>query len=114
MTALWFIHTARKRDTNRYGEGDRNQDQDQWVLIYCTEMFTLIWDRDRDQDPLLSIVLVYFPVPGPLQCEYAIKRGTEHREQRVSTWVQKSANNIVVIKKWMDAYLSLYALTKMH
>ena len=39
--------------------------------MYCTEMFTLIADTERNQDPLFSIVLVQFPVPVhiPFQCK---------------------------------------------
>ena len=55
---------------------DRDPKWDQWVLIYYTEIFTLICD----QDPLFLIVsyesYVPFPVPsltspgpGPVQCE---------------------------------------------
>ena len=42
---LWLIHTAREGD--RYRERQRGQ----WVLICCTELFTLVWDWDRNQDP---------------------------------------------------------------
>ena len=30
------------------------------VLIYCTEMFTLVWNRERSQGPSFPIVLVPF------------------------------------------------------
>ena len=33
-----FIHTAQEQDRNRNGE----RDQEQWVLMYYTEMFTLV------------------------------------------------------------------------
>ena len=40
-------------------------------------MFILVWDRDREQDPLFPIVSVLFPVPplgpSPVQDEYAIR-----------------------------------------
>ena len=41
----------------------RERDEEQWVLICCTEMFTLVRDRERNQDPSFSVVLVQFPVP---------------------------------------------------
>ena len=41
---------------------------------YHVEMFALIWDRDRDQEPLFPSVPVLFPTgtgpgPGPVQCK---------------------------------------------
>ena len=36
-----------------------------WVLIYHEEMFTLVQDRDKDQDPIFPIVLVPFLVLVP-------------------------------------------------
>ena len=37
---LWLIHTARDRDRDRY----KGPDWEQWVLSYCTEMFTVVRD----------------------------------------------------------------------
>ena len=34
-----------------------------WKVQYYVEMFTLVWDRDRDQDPLFSIIPVSFLFP---------------------------------------------------
>ena len=65
---LWHIHTAGKRD------GDR----DGWAIINYVEMFTLIRDRDRNQEPFSPVVPVELAVlflctsPGPVQCELAI------------------------------------------
>ena len=39
---------------------DLEQDQDQWVLIYYAEEFTLV--RDRDQYSLFTVMPVLFPV----------------------------------------------------
>ena len=44
-----------------HGNGTVNGDQ--WVLIYYTEMVTLVQDRERDQNPLFPGVLAQFPVP---------------------------------------------------
>ena len=69
---LWLIHTARERARYR----DREREKDQWILIHHEEMFTLVWDRDRDkdQDSLFPIVLVPYPVlvPFPVLCRCAI------------------------------------------
>ena len=46
-----FMHTA----------WDWDWDRDQWVLIYYAEMFALVRNRDRYQDPLFPIVPVPFP-----------------------------------------------------
>ena len=48
---LWHIHTARDRDQN------------QWVVIYFSKMFTLVRNNDRNQNPLFPIVPVSFPLP---------------------------------------------------
>ena len=55
---------------NGTGTGQGERDWDQWVLTYCAEMFTLVRDRERNQDPLFTIVLFQFPVavPIPLPC----------------------------------------------
>ena len=50
----WLIHTARERD------------QEQWILICCTEMSTLIQDKERNRDPLFPVVFVQFPVCAPV------------------------------------------------
>ena len=55
LLLLWLIHTA--------GEGV----WDQWILIISTEMFTLVQDRKRNQNPLFPIVLVRFSVPIPVK-----------------------------------------------
>ena len=49
--ALWFIHTTRDRERSWWREWDWHQ----WVLIYCTVMFTLIQEKERDQDPLFVL-----------------------------------------------------------
>ena len=36
------------------------------MLRYCTEMFTLVRGKERNQDQLFPIVLVLFPVPVPV------------------------------------------------
>ena len=54
LPQLWLIHTARELDQGRY----REQDWEQWSLINCTEVLTLVQDRERNQDPLFPIVLV--------------------------------------------------------
>ena len=67
---LWLIYTARERDRYRV----REREQNQWVLIYHEEMFTLIQDRDKDQDPLFPIVLVPFPVPVLLSVPCSVNK----------------------------------------
>ena len=42
--------------------GIRNGKRINFVLVYHEEMFTLVRDRDKDQDWLFPIVLVPFPV----------------------------------------------------
>ena len=54
------IHTA----WERY----REWNQEKWVQIYCTEMFTLGQDGDRNVDQLFPAVLVQLPVPVPFRC----------------------------------------------
>ena len=39
----WLFHTARERD------------QEQWILMCCTEMSTLVQDRERNQGPSLNV-----------------------------------------------------------
>ena len=58
----WIIHTTRDQEHDRY----KKEDREQWVLMYCTEMFTLVRDREKNQDPLFPTVLVQFPVPDPV------------------------------------------------
>ena len=53
---LWLTHTA--GDWDRYTEWAREQ-----LVLYCTEIVTLVQDRERNLDPLFPIVLVQFPVP---------------------------------------------------
>ena len=60
--ALWYIHTAQDQDWKR----DREWEQDQWVLIYDAEMFTVVQDRDIHQDLLFPSVPVMFLVPAPV------------------------------------------------
>ena len=43
--------------------GTRDGTGIKFVLIYCTEMFTLVHDRKRNTNPLFPIVPVQFPVP---------------------------------------------------
>ena len=51
VTVLWLIHTAREWDWDRY----REREQDQWILKYCTEMFTFV-------GPIVSYCV------GPVPC----------------------------------------------
>ena len=62
----WVIHTARDQDQDQ----DQEWDQDQWVLINHAEVFTLLWDRNKDLDLLFPIVPLPFPVlvPVPVPC----------------------------------------------
>ena len=39
----------------------REQNKEQYVLVYCTEKFTLVQDRVGNEDPLSPVVLVQFP-----------------------------------------------------
>ena len=52
LSVLWLIHTALEPGQVLNGV------QEQWVLMYYSEMFTLIQDRERNQDPLFPIVLL--------------------------------------------------------
>ena len=65
--ALWYIHTAQDQDWKR----DREWEQDQWVLIYDAEMFTVVQDRDIHQDLLFSYRTSPVPCTGPCleKCE---------------------------------------------
>ena len=85
------IHTARDRD--KY----REWDCDQWILIYCTEMFTLVWDRDINQDPLFPIVLAWFPVPVliPVLCPYSVYNGS-------FTYTETSPVDGSLSQKWLQ------------
>ena len=55
LTALFKLHR------NGIRTGNREWNWHQWVLVYCTELFTLARDRERDQDPSFPTVLVHFP-----------------------------------------------------
>ena len=57
----WYFHTPLEEDRKR----DRDLEEDQWILVCYAEMFTLIWDRDRNQEQLFPVVSV--AVPGPPQ-----------------------------------------------
>ena len=61
---LWLILTARNRDRDR----SRGRDWEQWVLLYCTEMFTMVPRQEWELDQLSPVVPVPFPVPVPVPC----------------------------------------------
>ena len=58
------------------------------ALIYCTELFTLVRDRDRNQDQLFSIVPVQFPVVGPIPFPSSLN-------VLLHQWMPKSNENLV-------------------
>ena len=47
---------------------------DQWVLIYDAEMFTLVPERDRDQEPLPPIAPVPFLIPSPVPVPCSVEK----------------------------------------
>ena len=55
----WYFHITWEEDRKR----DRDWEEDQWILVCYVEMFTLFWDRDRNQDQLIPIVSFSVPVP---------------------------------------------------
>ena len=62
--ALKTLH----RDQVRYNQ----LDLDQWVLIYCAEMFAQVWHRDRNQTRCLLLCQSHSrtcPSPSPVQSE---------------------------------------------
>ena len=65
MPLSWHIHTAQERDRDRYG--------DQMESKYHVEIFTLVQDRGRNQDPLFPIIASPMPCSdlgqNPVQCE---------------------------------------------
>ena len=101
---LWLIHTARERDLDWYRKRDchnrkpglcpglnlshtarerdryRTRNQDQWVPICHAKMFTLVQDRNRDQDPLFPIVPLLFPVPVPVPVLSSVIKSLNHDE----------------------------------
>ena len=46
----------------------------EWKLQYHVEIFTLVLDKDRDQDPLFLIVPVAFPVLVLVPCTVGEKK----------------------------------------
>ena len=54
-----YIHTVQERDRDRCG--------DQMESKYHVEFFTLVPDRDRNQDPLFPIIASPMPCTGPGQ-----------------------------------------------
>ena len=49
-----------------HGTGTGTGTRIQWVILNYAEVFTLLWDRDRDLKPLCPIVPIPFPVPVPV------------------------------------------------
>ena len=64
MFELWLSHTART------GTGTGTK----WKVPYAVEMFTLVGDRNRDQDPLFPIVPVPFSVPPTVLFPYNVNK----------------------------------------
>ena len=64
----FFLFNTRERGRNRC----REQDWEQYVQINCTEMFTLVQNMKRNQNPLFPMVLVQFPVPVSVPFRYNV------------------------------------------
>ena len=71
---VWCLYGSVTLHRHRTGIGTGTGTK--WKVMYAVEMFTLVRDRDRDQNLLFPIVPVSFPalVTGPLQCDHTITR----------------------------------------
>ena len=48
-----------------------------WMIVDYAEMFALVGDRDRNQDPLSPVAPVSFPVPVPVQAQCSVNKALD-------------------------------------
>ena len=79
---LWYTFTLHG---TRTGNGTRINRSN---IVYYAEMFTVVRDRDRDQDPLFPFMPAQFPVPVP--AKYSVNKSIKSAIIFYTLWLHIS------------------------